>query len=402
MTDSSVYAFVEDFRAAGVESLLDEVTELGVDGVTVAAAYHQARDLTPRGPARVTTRRDGVHFLPSQRFTAESPLQPPIQDGADAAPLAAIRDATAARGLAMHAWVVALHNSTLGERHPECVSETCFGDRLVADLCPANPDVRRYAVALARDAAALGADSVVAESLHFGSFGHGHHHERCFVDLGALDEFLLGVCFCRHCRARADAAGVPGDEARAACAAVLDRVLSGDRPPGPDEVTHDSVREYAGSTVADYVTGRSETVSSLVAECAAAVREQGSRLVVLDLTGTAKGYATGLPTGAPAAVDAWQFGVDVAAVGEHAAVGVLAYAQDPARVAEDVAAYRRATGADLRVLLRPGRPDTRSAAQLRSKVRAAVASGATAIDFYHYGLVTQPVLGRIAAAREWS
>lgn len=398
MKDSSVYTFVEDFRAAGIESLLDEVAGLGVGGVTVAAAYHQARDLTPRGLARVTTRRDGVYFVPSPLFAAESTLTPPVQDGAEAAPLAAIRDVTAARGMAMHAWIVVLHNTTLGEAHPQAVSQTCFGDRLAADLCPANPDVRRYAVALAREAAALGADSVVAESLHFGSFGHGHHHERCFVDLGGLDEFLLGVCFCRHCRARADAAGVPGDAAQEACASVLEGVLSGERSPGPDDVTRESVEEYAGPAVAAYVTARTETVDSLAAECAAAVREEGSRLVVLDLTGTAKGYATGLPTGAPAAEDAWQFGFNVAAVGEHASIGVLAYAQDPARIAADVAAYRAATDADLRVLLRPGRPDTGSEEQLQAKVQAATASGATAIDFYHYGLVTRPVLQRVATA----
>lgn len=395
--DTSVYAFVEDFRD-GVDPVLAEIAGLGGGGVTVAAAYHQARDLTPRGPARVTTRRDGVHFLPSARFAAESPLAPPVQDGAEAEPLATLRERTVARGLALHAWVVVLHNTTLGTRHPDVAAETCFGDRLLADLCPAHPDVRRYAVALAREAASLQPDSVVAESLHFGSFGHGHHHERCFVDLGGLDEFLLGVCFCAHCRARAGAVGVPGDEARAACAAVLGAVLAGSPGPGPDEVTPASVSAYGGAALSAYVTSRTETVTSLVAEVAAAVRDEGSRLVVLDLTGTAKGYATGLPVGALAAADAWQFGVDVAGIGRHADVGVLAYAQDPARVGADVAAYRAATDARLRVVLRPGRPDTLTAEQLQAKVQAAVGAGATGVDFYHYGLVTAPVLGRVRTA----
>lgn len=61
----SLYAFVEDLRAEGVGPVLDRVLgAYGCDTLTVAAAYHRARDVTPHGPARVTLRRDGVHFPP--------------------------------------------------------------------------------------------------------------------------------------------------------------------------------------------------------------------------------------------------------------------------------------------------------------------------------------------------
>src|SRR5438552_9436526 len=62
--ESSLYTFAEDLRAEGTEQVLDRVLGYGCDGLTVAAAYHRARDVTPHGPARVTLRRDGVHFVP--------------------------------------------------------------------------------------------------------------------------------------------------------------------------------------------------------------------------------------------------------------------------------------------------------------------------------------------------
>jgi hypothetical protein len=62
-----------------------------------------------------------------------------------------LRDATERRGMQMHAWTVFLHNSTLAGRYPDCAVRNVFGDAYVTDLCPANPEVRRYAVALAGD-----------------------------------------------------------------------------------------------------------------------------------------------------------------------------------------------------------------------------------------------------------
>jgi hypothetical protein len=47
--ESSIYAFAEDMRAEGTVAVLDRVFGYGCDGVTVAAAYHRARDVTPHG-----------------------------------------------------------------------------------------------------------------------------------------------------------------------------------------------------------------------------------------------------------------------------------------------------------------------------------------------------------------
>jgi len=66
--ESSIYAFAEDMRGEGPVPVIDRILGYGCDGVTVAAAYHRARDVTPHGPARVTLRQDGIHFPPPQEL----------------------------------------------------------------------------------------------------------------------------------------------------------------------------------------------------------------------------------------------------------------------------------------------------------------------------------------------
>ncbi len=396
--DSSLYVFVEDLRGEGVDKVLDRVADYGVKGVTVAAAYHRARDVTPHGASRVTLRRDGAHFPPPEDIFDGLRLVPPVQEGAAEQPLAELRRACTERGLKLHGWTIFLHNTTLGLANLDVTVQNCFGDRgSPADLCPAHPDVRLYAVALARAVARQGVDSVVAEALHFGTFGHGYHHERCFVALGPMDAFLFGLCFCHHCMRRAADLGVNAEVAKEECARIVGSVLDGD-PPAQGEVTRAALTAYAGPEVVAYARARSETVTSLVAEVSAAVSGEGSRLTFMDATGACKGYADGLPPAGLASHDAWQLGVDLVALGDLVpSFSVLAYARDAARVADDVAAYQRSVGKDreLRAVLRPGAPDTDSEDRLAAKVRAVKAAGAQAVDFYAYGLAPFNVLARI-------
>jgi hypothetical protein len=400
--ESSVFLGVEDLRGEGNDVVIDRiVNELGATGITVAAAYHRARDLTPHGSPHVTIRHDGVHFIPDDDLFGGLRLQPPVQRGTNDQPLRSLRNATSERGVALSGWTVFCHNTTLGEAHPDCTTENAFGERgSPADLCPSHPDVRAYALALARNVARLGVDEVVAESLHFGTFDHGYHHERSFVTLGGIDRFLLGLCFCTFCEDRAKQQEVDAGTARVACQQLLAAVLGGGEPSS-DDVTPDGVAGHGGSVLADYATSRVETVTELVTAVSETVTEAGSRLVFLDATGAVKGYAGGAPSGRLAADDAWQLGVDPARLGPQVpGYSVPAYAFDVPRARDDVAAYRAALRGEpeLRVVLRPFLPDTESAEHLTAKVAAVVAAGADAVDFYHYGLATIKDLRRIPVA----
>lgn len=396
---NAVYAAVQDFVDEGTEQVLDRLVGLGVDGVVLATSYHRARDVTPHSPTRLTVRHDGAYFDPDSfpdLFGAGS-LAPP-RVAPELAVASDVVGAAAARGLGVGGWTVLCHSTTLGLAHPEVTQLSCFGGREApADLCPANPRVRRYVRDLVVATARLGVDTVLAEALHYGSFGHGYHHERSFVALGEVEQWLFGLCFCEHCAAAVRRVGGDPDRARQTARREIDRVLGGGVSSAVP-LTTEAVAAL-GDDLAAMLRARTEIVTSLVAEAAVAAADAGSRLTFVDPCGAALGYADGLPTGPLAADVGWRVGIDAAALGRVADYAVLTYASDTDRIAKDVARYRALLGPrpELRAVLRPGLPDTRDAAHLAAKSAAARTAGADAVDFYHYGLATLADLDRIAA-----
>ncbi|MEJ3745723.1 hypothetical protein WEI85_20825 [Actinomycetes bacterium KLBMP 9797] len=392
---SSLFAFPSDLVDEGVGEVLTGVRGRGVDAVTLAVAYHQARDLTPRGHRRLVYRRDGV-FLPLPPHLWDGVrLRPPEQNPDEVAATARLC-ALAAPGELL-AWTVFLHNTTLGTAHPDVCAENCFGDRLLADLCPANPDVADYAVALARTVAAATGAPVVAEALAYGTYDHGHHHERGFVPLGPGERLLLGLCFCVHCR-QASAAAEP-DRLRAAIAAHLERALAGEAPPTPDDP--DALCAAVGADLAGFLNARQRVVTGLARRVADALHADGGELVYLDLTGALLGYGSGTPEGPVVVEQGWRTGVDARALPSVVdGYATLGYTRDVERLRADVASVVEAVAGrcPVRVVLRPGHPDTADAANLARKVAACAALGVAAVDFYHYALYPSSVLDRIPEA----
>ena len=388
---TSIYAFATDIRDEGVDVVLDNVQHrAGLDGITVAAAYHEGRDVFPHNPAgKVRFLESGAIFLtPDPARWRGVRLQPPVSDAADALP--ELIAAAASRGVQVHAWTVFLHNGALGEAFPDCAPQNAFGDRYVTELCPANPDVRTYARVLAAEVARVGVETIVAESLHYHPLEHGYAHERYFVPLGPRARYLLGLCFCRHCLAAASRAGIEGGRLREKVRDELERVFGGadEKPLALD------------GELAAYARARNEIVTTLVADVADAARAEGVSVAFMDFSGAIKGYATGRPSGEAAASIAWQLGIDLPAIAAACgSVEAIGYAYEPDRLRFDLEAYRAAApdGA-VSVVLRPVPPDSDSAQNLREKVQLARELGLARVGFYHYGLMPLDALDRIRAA----
>jgi len=210
--ETSFFAFASDLLDEGIGTVLENVAgRAGAGGITIAAAYHHGRDIFPHNPAGKVRFLDGgaIFFRPDSRRYSDLRLQPRVSRlAAESDVLADLCREAAARSLNTRGWAVFLHNYALGEAHPECACQNVFGDALLTDLCPANPDVRAYVRALAGDIASKGVAAVVAESLHYHGLVHGFHHERYFIELGTLGRFLLGLCFCDSCRMSAEGRGV--------------------------------------------------------------------------------------------------------------------------------------------------------------------------------------------------
>jgi hypothetical protein len=380
--ETSIFAFATDFADEGVETVLGNVQERGgLGGVTVAAAYHEGRDVFPHNPVRKVRflESGAVFFRPDPDRWSEVRLRPPVSEAADV--FTEVVQAAERRGIAVRAWTVFLHNGALAAAHPDCAPENAFGDRYVTDLCPANPDVRAFATALAADIARLGVAAICSESLHYHALEHGYAHERYFVPLGPRVRHLLGLCFCRHCLAAANALGVDGEAARGRARLEIERAFAGEE--GAGEAERD-----------EYARVREHVVTSLVAEVAAAAGE--TALEFIDLSGAVLGYADGRPTGPPAPSIAWQLGVELPAVARACdGIEAIGYAADPERVRADLEAYGDAA---VSVIFRPTTPDCDSPENLAAKVELARERGLRRADFYHYGFMRLDALDRIRAA----
>ena len=395
--ETSIFAFATDLADEGLDTVLDNVQARGgLDGITVAAAYHEGRDVFPHNPRHKVRFLEGgaVFFPPDPVRWRGVRLRPPVSEVAHVFP--ELIAASVNRGLSVHAWTVFLHNGALAAEHPDCAPENAFGDRYVTDLCPAHPDVRAFAVALAGDVARLGVESISAESLHFHALEHGYAHERYFVPLGPVARYLLGLCFCPHCLAAARRRDVDGEAVRRFVEAELERTFAGGAGEAPEELDRAALGELARGELAGYLDAREGTVATLVADVARAAQAEGARFEFIDLAGAVKGYATGRPQGAEAPSISWRPGVDVAAVAAACdGVSAIGYASDPGRIGDDLSAYGDAA---VSVILRPMPPDCDSADNLRAKVELARERGLRRADFYHYGFMRLSGLDLIRAA----
>ncbi len=403
---TSMLAFATDLRDEGTDTVLDNVKDrAGVDGLTMAVAYHDARDIFPHNPVRRVRYLEGgaVFFPPDFARYEGMRLQPRVSELARSGdPLGELCEAAGDRGMHVNAWAVFLHNDRLGFAHPECATQNAFGDRYLTDLCPSNPDVRVYARTLASDIARYEVSTILSESLHFHGLGHGYHHERYFDELGAIGAYLLGLCFCDHCL---EAARLNGVDAAMVHRSVRDelgrRFADGRDGEDPEGLTREDLEPFGGEQMSGYLDAKTETVTSLVDEVATAASGGGASLAFLDLCGAEKGFATGHPEGGAAPDIGWQMGVDAAALaGVCDTVAATGYAADPRRLDLDLAAYQALIpdASQLGLVLRPMQPDCRSADNLAQKVALARERRLGRLDFYHYGFCRLDALDWIRQA----
>ncbi|MFE7591810.1 hypothetical protein ACFU6K_20625 [Kitasatospora sp. NPDC057512] len=384
--ESSVLAFAADLLDEGADTFFGNLTDrAGVGGVTLASVYHEARDVFPHNPRRVVRYLEpgAAYFRPDPAAWRGRRLAPaPSTAIGDRDPFAEAAEEARRRGLKLHAWTVFCHNDRLGFAHPDCAPANAFGDRHLTELCPANPEVREYALTLVAELARYGVDAVRAESLHFHGLRHGYHHERYFEELGPTAEALLGVCFCPHCRAAATAAGVPAEEVAEAVRAELRHRLA-------DESA--AARPADLSTLADgafaaYVDASAATVTSLAADLSEQARRHGMRLSFMDGGGPGTG---------------WLAGIDLPALaGAVDQIETLGYAKTPEAVREKLAAFalHGVHPKSMAVILRPMSSDCDGPENLAAKIATLRELGVPEVEFYHYGLMRLSSLDRIGAA----
>jgi hypothetical protein len=398
--ETSAFAFASDLADEGVDAVLANVQErAGLGGITPAFSYHALRDVFPHNPRRkVRLQPHGALYFPPD-LSLYGRIRPRVDaEAAETGVLAETCRAAAARGMRVDAWTIFLHADRPDENQ-DCVTVNAFGDRYPADLCPAHPDVRAYARALVADVCRYEIGSIFAESLHYHPVEHGHEHERYLIELGTKARYLLGLCFCEHCLARASASGVDGGAVRDAVRGELERAFARRDEAVTGELEQAMLADVAGGELLDYLAVRAATVTALAAEAAEVADAAGKRFVFMDPSGAVKGYWTGKPEGDPAATIGWRLGIDLPALARVCPeVQALAYAADVERVRLDLEAYRSVLGdATVSVVLRPIPPDCETAENLAAKL-ALVRELGTWAGIYHYGFLRLETLDLIREA----
>ncbi|MBB3525553.1 hypothetical protein [Rhizobium sp. BK456] len=386
----SMWTYPWDIQDQGLDAIAGELrNRAGLNTISMATSYHAGRFLQPRSPRqKAYFPEDGtVYFRPDESLWQDKLIRPLMaanvtERGDMLEALVRGRDAT---GLKVSCWTVCLHNSRLGMLHPDHVTRNAFGNPNYYNLCPSSPAARAYAVTLVRDITVnYQPDMVELESPNFMGFAHEYHHEKDGVGLNTEDDFLLSLCFCDHCAARAAKAGVPAEGARRTVARFIAELCERDIPecqfPDFPAAGIDAFRDHPDLHA--YLAWRSEPVTSLIGEIKAAA-DPASRIVLIDLK------------------DGWLGGVDLSAVGKLCDGAILCcYDMTPDAVGDVIRAGRAALGSEkfLGVGLRVFYPEVGEAAVLAARAKAAVDAGANGVNFYNYGLIPAKRLDWVKAA----
>ncbi len=388
MAEVAIWAYPWDLHDIGIDAALGRMAQAGATMVSLATSYHAGRFLQPGNPKRrVYFPQDGtVYYRPDPARWAGAEIKPLQADivATEGDQLGDLIDRRDAGGMAISCWTICLHNTRLGMLHPTHVMRTAHGDPHYYALCPSSPAARAYVTGMVAEIAQVYApDRIELESPDFMSFSHGFHHEKDGLPLHPEDDFLLGVCFCTHCRAAAKAAGVPAEEARQIVANLLDAAFARDLPQAqfPDFPAQRLTAFAALPALQAYLHWRSQPITGLIAGIKS-VLPPSTELLLID------------------AETFWPGGIDLPAVIPHLD-GILhcAYVTATDRIGPLMAQTRALLGPHKTLIagFQLFHPNIRDRADLAARV-GQTQGHVDGLNFYGLGLVPPARLDWIRAA----
>lgn len=387
MSYKAIYTYAWDLAETGIAAATDDFKALGLDTVTMAGSYHAGKFLRPHGTAgKVYFPDDGTVYFNADpsRYGAIKPVANGLLDSSDP-----LRELTETSGMAVNAWLVLLHNTRQGMAHPDSVVRNAFGDPYYYNLCPSAPDARAYALGLARDVTeSYPVSGISLEAPGFTPYAHGYHHEFALMKSNPWLENQLGLCFCDHCIAAAEKAGIDAKRLKAQTAADIAAYLDSDIDFPADMAEAFWRADLAGDgDLRRYLDYRNSAVTSLVTEIRAAVRKDANVAVIPSVA---------RPTGG-----AWYEGSDLHALAE--ATGIVEacfYEPSAMRVKSDLFDIRRRLrgAGKLRGILRPSHPDLATEGEFLAAVAALREGGVDELAFYNWGHLRRANLAWIGKA----
>jgi len=380
-----------DVLNEGVDNVLENIRNAGINTVNLAASYHTGMYLLEHNSHnRLVFAEEGVVYFKPE-LSMYGSLKPAQSKRSSLILLDEVTDRAENCDMDVVAWTVLLHNTRLATEYPDAATKTVDGDTNINSLCPNNPDVRGYLLNLVDDIASN--HHVTGIQLESPSYPegitHGYHHELHSKPLTPTASLILSSCFCEHCVKKAKQLGLNLEETRKGVTRVLgnwastsSRTLS--EIPPEDQCAAFAVALSTEPSLKELVRFRALVMEEVLSE----IRQRvGDKTHLYYLT--------------PPPSTPFQENFDYGVFKSHVdAVQVLSYSSNPARVYQDVAWSRLLIPRDceLHVGLKTSHPEADTDELIMAEIESAHAAGSDGFCFYSYGLTALTLFPAIRQA----
>ena len=383
---TGIYIYPWDLDTA-CASTVEEIAGLGLDAVVINAGYHHGRFLRPRARSFALLEEAAISFLPEEKRYGD--MVPFVHEKiARANTIQNTRTIALSNGLDFQIWLVLLHNSSLGARHPEICSQNVWGDVNIHSLCPSRTKTRAYAYALLGDVCGnLNPSRVSLEAATWLPFAHGHHHEVVMTDIGVIGRYLLSLCFCEACAERMAERGADPNAAKKTTERLLLRCIEKD--VGWPEIESGSLAYYflEFPELYAYEHARRQFLAEFVGKLTETANKDG---VALDFIPASFTFPT---------VQAFWEGVGFRELeGRTDRLNLLTYGPTADSTRHGIRSVANVTNTPLMasLSLKSGLID--SAADLRRRVDILLEENVQAVNFYNYGVMNKERLAWVGEA----
>ena len=373
----NAFAFIHSFSPPNNPSVnIDKLQDSGLTGINLALNYHASRDFTLRGTPSLRYLEDGAHYYQPDLSKYSTGAITPSPDDVyqDNSTLEKIQESGRKSGFDIHAWAVYFHNSAAGKQNPETVQINGLGQKLLASLCPSNPSAQGYAIGLTNDLLSRGIKSIAAESIHFHGLIHGEHHERYFIELSEISQYLLGFCLCIYCQSAAESAGADAKKLASEISAALNKLIAADDPWLGQQLNIANLISIFGIDIKNWILGQQRTLVNLHKEITKLAHSAEATLRWVDQSPLIGGLA-----------QSWRIGIDPKELGQVVdVIEPLFYRQNTSEIIELAKSYLSTINSPEKItgILRPTYPDNSSDKELALRISALKNLGIENIDFY--------------------
>jgi hypothetical protein len=373
----NAFAFIHSFSPPDNPAVnLNKLQNSGLTGINLALNYHASRDFTLGTAPALRYLEDGAHYYqPDLSKYPIGALTPSPKDVfQDNSALEKIQEVGRSANFEINAWAVYFHNSSTGKQNPEAAQINGLGQRLLASLCPSNPSAQGYAIGLTNDLISRGIKSIAAESVHFHGLIHGEHHERYFIELSEISQYLLGFCLCIYCQSAAEASGADAKKLVFEISAALTKVIKETDSWLGKDLSIDNLVSIFGVDIKTWISSQERTLIDLNTNLTKVAHSAGATLRWVGqlpfMGGVDQGWRIGInPTELSQVVDV---------------IEALFYCPSTSEISELAHSYLSTIKSAEKIIgiLRPTYPDNSSQSELAERVQALKNIGISNIDFY--------------------